>query len=555
MSDKTNASDRELLQEVQWRLCVEDETYFLTNFMVIPTPKRGRIKIPLRPAQEAAIEALVNYDLNIILKARQIGYTTIAYGHAFWDAFFHPDRPWLVVSTGETAAKKVIERLKVMYKSLPPWMRERGPKLVTDSKESIAFDNGSRIEALPSTAATGRGDAVYGVIFDEAAHMDKAEEVFGALDPLCYGPMLVISTAKGMGNWFHDKWLDSQTPDSEWHGLFFPWHAVESRDAAWYERTKRKYRGEEWLFYQEYPSTPEEAFARSGRPAVGDDLLAGQDWRVPDARYNYVPQMDGLGVWELWGEAEDSDVMLHVWEEPTVERHEDGRLIRPPNYTLFCDTAEGLDHGDYTAVTVWNANTDECVATLRTRYPIEDLGELLESLGYRYHTALIVVERNNHGMVPLVYLTKSAHYPRVFRMPKLARQIREEARRLDYGWITSTRTKPKMVADFIKGLRDGRIKLHDSRFRIESSTFVADGKGGYGATTGNHDDLVIAHLGGYQGVLDVGRYPIVWYDDTEPPVTVGEFLTLTSQTKSKPHPLDRKRGNSRSALPSVPWPS
>jgi hypothetical protein len=228
-----------------------------------------------------------------------------------------------------------------------------------------------------------------------------------------------------------------------------------------------------------------------------------------------------------------------------------------PNYVLFCDTAEGLEHGDYTAVTVWNANTDEMVATMQTRIPLDELGEMLASLGWWYHSALIGVERNNHGMVPLIYLQKQARYPRLFRMPKLAQQIREEARRLDYGWLTSTKTKPKMVIDFIKGLRDQHITIHEQRFLVESSTFVADGRGGYNATRGNHDDLVIATLGGWQMVLDVDRYPSIYFDDGPHNTTMGELLALSSQSPDQgDHFLDTafESVEDRPTLVAIDWP-
>ena len=522
---RLDVSDEALLHEAEWRLCAEDREYFARKYLKITVPKRGKIALHFRDAQSEFLTQIDETERVIVLKARQIGYTTAAVAYAFHDSFFNSDHPWLLVSTGEGPAKKTLRKVRIMFNGLPLWMKERGPQLVTDSMESMAWDNDSRIDSLPSTAASGRGDAVYGVIFDEAAFMQDAGSVYGALEPMTYGPLVVISTAHGMGNWFHDRWLDSQLDDSAWTPLFYPWSAVPDRDEEWYRTTALKYRGQEWLFYQEYPANPTEAFAKSGRPAIDPDLLEDQDYYPAPKRFNYDPFSE---TWHPWTEVEDHDITLHVWEEPTVERDENDRMKQLPNYVLFCDTAEGLEHGDYTAVTVWNANTDEMVATMQTRIPLDELGEMLASLGWWYHSALIGVERNNHGMVPLIYLQKHARYPRLFRMPKLAMQIRDESRRLDYGWLTSTKTKPKMVIDFIKGLRDQHITIHEQRFLVESSTFVADGRGGYNATKGNHDDLVIATLGGWQMVLDVDRYPSIYFDDGPHRTTMGELISLTS---------------------------
>jgi hypothetical protein len=238
-----------------------------------------------------------------------------------------------------------------------------------------------------------------------------------------------------------------------------------------------------------------------------------------------------------------------------VETDEEDRVIRLPNYVIACDPAEGLDHGDFTAITVWNANTNECVASMRSHVPIDELGDLLARLGYWYHNALIGIERNNHGMVPIVHLTKHDRYPRMYRMPKLGRQIRDEVRRLDYGWTTSSRTKPKMVADFIQGLREGHIEVHDERFLIESQTFVADGRGGYGATAQNHDDLMVATLIGWQLVRDVGSYPPIYFHDGPHITTFGEVMALVSQDPEPGFFLDDAMSPAPASrvLPAIDW--
>ncbi len=505
-------TDRQQVErELEWRRCAEDFTHFVLNYWHIPVPAKGATKLDfdVRPYQHEFAKVLCESELIVCLKARQIGLTTIAAAFAFWTAFFREDHLWFLVSAGEEAAKRAIARLKYGYSRLPVWMRERGPSVETWAAQNIAFSNGSGIEALPSTAAAGRGESVFGVIFDEAAHMTDAGSVFGALDPLCYGIFIVFSTAKGMGNFFHEKWLDSEQPGSVWTGVFYPWSAVPERDSDWYRRTKAKYAGQEWLFYQEYPSTPEEAFAKSGQVAISATLLEDQHWCEEQERWRWIGYERRF---ELMEDGEQDDVMLRVWEPPMVERDENGRAIRDPNYVIFCDTAEGLEHGDFNAVSVWNANTWEEVAVMETHLPIEYVGELLEELGYQYYTALILVERNNTGLVPVTYLSKDARYPRLYRMPDIG--TRKHARREErYGWYTSTTTKPKMIHDFTLALRRDQVTIHNERFRLQMQTFVRDGKGSYNATSGNHDDALIATLGGWQGVLDVGQYPTYFYDD------------------------------------------
>jgi hypothetical protein len=543
----------DLQREIEWRRCAADFTYFSKNYWKIPVPRMGAqlFDFDRRPYQHEYAALLQDLEGNLIgLKARQIGLTTEAVAYAFWTAFFRADHPWLLVSAGEDPAKRALGRVKYGYARLPAWMKERGPQLVSSSTTMIAFDNDSKIESLPATAAAGRGDSVYGVIFDEAAHMQDPASVYGALEPLCYGPFIVFSTAKGMGNWFHKIWLDSELDDSEWTGVFYPWSAVPERDADWYRRTQLKYRGEEWLFYQEYPSTPEEAFAKSGQVAISDALLASQPWEAPSHRYGYVAHDR---TWRELEPLEIDDVTLQVWEHPTVERDELGRVVRNPNYVIFCDTAEGLAHGDFNAVSVWNANTHEEVAAIETRFPIEYMGELLEALGYMYHTALIAVERNNTGLVPITYLSKDAGYPRLFRMPSYGK--RKHAQRTErYGWLTNVQTKPKMVTDFQGALRNEEVVMHNERFREQMKTYVRDGKGSFNSVEGNHDDVIIATLGAWQALLDIGEYPTYFYDDQAHIPTWGDVLSAgVGNIEAGVNPLETPIGGGRAPRQGYKW--
>jgi hypothetical protein len=272
----------QIQQELQFRLASKDPRFFFQNLYFIPVIGVGAKLFELRPFQDEVLQTLIDEDLMIGLKARQIGMTTVTAGFAFWDAFFNENHPWLLISKNEDGAKKMLARILYAYDRLPKWLRERrGHRLVSRTQTLITFENGSSIEALPSVASTGRGDSVYGAVMDEFAFMDYASEVFAAVEPLVYGKMILISTANGMGNRFHEVWVDSSETDSPWRGMFFPWHVVPERDDAWYDRRWLKYRGQEWKFFQEYPSSPEEAFAKSGRVAFTYDLLKDLQWREP----------------------------------------------------------------------------------------------------------------------------------------------------------------------------------------------------------------------------------------------------------------------------------
>ncbi len=495
--------------------CALSKEFFAENYYHIPVVGKGAELFNMRDYQRHISNEIEDSRLIIGLKARQIGWTTVGVFNAVHDVLFNPEHPWLFVSRTEDAAQKMLDKAKYAYFRLPGWMREELPKMESQTQSTLVFANGSRIESVPATGSTGRGDSVYGALLDECAFMEYAEEIWGAVEPLVYGPAMLFSTANGMGNFFHEIWLDSQRRDSVWQGIFFPWDVVETRDQDWYDHTRLSFRGREWLFYQEYPSSPEEAFAKSGRVAFTQESVQNCFREIEPAK---------ILRWNIGGEPDEiesidqADIPVVIYREPEVIRDEDGRPKWKPNYVVGADVAEGLEHGDWTYVTVWDVNTGEQVASCKSAIPVSYLDELLVELANYYYQALVVVERNNAGILPLDRLYRDHWYPRIYRMDKFGEmQLSDRSPR--YGWRTDQATKPKMVNDFAYALNEGEVLLHDPDFLLEAQTFVANGKGGYEATANNHDDVIMGSLVAWQGVLDSYKYEILWEDNVITPPT------------------------------------
>ncbi len=520
-------------REFQFKRADQEAMFFFKNFWQVMELGKGWELFDPWPHQPDIIERMeagcvTTGTRDIALKARQIGFTTIGCGVAFWDAFFTPDHPWLIVSQGLNESKKTLQK-KVLepYSRLPRWFRKRGPQIVRETAESIEFDNGSSITSIPSTASSGRGDAVWGTIFDEAAFMEDADSVFAALDPLTYGPMFMFSTANGMGDLFHQLYVAAGLDRSIWKRSFYPWSVVPGRDEQWYDNKTSVYVGREHLLAQEYPSTDIEAFLKSGRVAFPVEKMQNQFcWCEPEATYDLARINDidpDTFTLAKTGVGEPTPALaLHVWSEPHIERDEHGRVAREPNYVIGADIAEGLEHGDYNAIVVANAHTGDRVATVKAHVPIHMMGMILAALGYWYHNALLIVERNNTGLVPLEYL-RLASYPRLYRMEQLASQRRGD-RTPRYGWVTSSTSKPMLVHGYLNSIVTQTIELHDTRLLAEATTFLANGKGGFAANPPNHDDLIMADMITERGLADVMRFPPIFYDPEPGPPTFGELF-------------------------------
>lgn len=529
-SPEQKVSKLELHREMQWRLWQGSALDFIQDNLHVNVVGQGYRHEPLYPFQPKIVETMdeisADQGRHVFLKARQIGATTITSAYALWSILFHEDRPWLITSIGEAEAVETLStKVAQAYNALPAWVRKRGPKLVRDTYEVFGFDNGSSITAIPSTSKAGRSRAVYGVIMDEAGFQEYADELFGALDPMCYGPMIVLSTANGMGNWFHQIYQDAHHPDSAWSHSFYPWTEVPGRSDEWYEEMRKRYRSQPRLFAQEYPASPLEAFLKSGNTVYDLEVLRDEhDWGAPAFRYDLSmfqatdPSYSLIPV----DEAGERALELHVWQKPWIDRDEYGRVRKLPNYVVGSDVAEGIDGRDFSTMTVIDSETLEIVATVKAHIPIHDLGRYLFEVASWYHTALLGPERNAVGITPLVYLQDNG-YPRLYRMEKVA-EIKIGGRTVRYGFVTSHVSKPKAVHHLAKLLSDGECLLHDQRLYDEFTTYVSNKRGRFGAAPSNHDDLVSATIIAYQLAADVGRFPQIWFDDRTHPTTFDDVF-------------------------------
>ena len=278
----------ELRQEAEWRRCRRDETYFLENYWHIAHPAHGRILFGLRGAQSEALRRWSEHRYSLTLKARQIGWTTLVAAHQFWLAFFHDDQNIIDLSRTERESVLLLRKTKYGFKHLPVWIVERGPQSLMEHQQRMAFDNGSQITSMPSASDPARGESATLVVVDEWAFLPNPEEAWASIEPVADvgGRIIGLSTANGSGNFFHQLWNGASTGNNKFDAMFFPWSASEDRDEAWYEGKKDSMLP--WQLAQEYPTSPEDAFVRSGNPVFDIDVLDGMRVHVRQGVDGYL---------------------------------------------------------------------------------------------------------------------------------------------------------------------------------------------------------------------------------------------------------------------------
>jgi hypothetical protein len=455
-------------EELVWRKARSDPEFFASHYWWIRHPK-GRRLIELREPQRDALRKFATGDNWLTLKARQIGWSTITTLYAFW-VCLQPDKRVLLISKGEREATELLAMIRFGYERLPDWMHSR-IKLLNDNQTSMKFSNGSEITSLPSAANPGRGFSGSVVIVDEWAHLLNDEEAWASIEPVADigGQIIGLSTANGIGNWFHLNWEKAVRGENSFKTMFHSWRAVPERDEEWFAQKCRDMT--EWVRAQEYPNDPEEAFIKSGNVVFDVDALKaivpvkapdGSLFRLAQRAYEYRHGGGPLKIWD--GPLED-----HV-------------------YVIGADVAEGLGHGDASSAHVIDVGERKVVAHWHGRYDTDMFADELYALGIFYFGCLLGVEANNHGHSVIQSLRRLS-YPRLYRRRSSATQVAKQVTP-QYGWWTSKESKAVMVDDLARVIRVGELEVLCEDTIRELKTFARDDKGRMGGQP--FDDRVMS---------------------------------------------------------------
>jgi hypothetical protein len=155
--------------------------------------------------------------------------------------------------------------------------------------------------------------------------------------------------------------------------------------------------------------------------------------------------------------------------------------------------AEGLEHGDYSVLTVLDAEASPRpvqVLTLRGHRPPDVFAEKLAAVAQLY-PGLYGIERNNHGLATILACQR-------LRMRGLHHEkpvISPEGVELEPGkpgWCTSASSKTVIIDGLEQPLRLFQIELRDPGMLDELRIYRTHPDGKTGAPSGRCDDRVMA---------------------------------------------------------------
>jgi len=465
-----NNPSKKSLQDIireEYKKCLTDPVYFMRKYVKIQHPIRGTIAFDLYPFQATTLQEYADHDFSIVLKSRQMGISTLVAAYSLWLMIFHKDKNVMIISIKQEVSKEIVSKVRFANDHLPSWMKVECKE---DNRLSLKLANGSNIVATSSSTSAGRSAALSLLIIDEAAFVEKAEEIWAAAQPTLStgGKAILLSTPNGVGNFFHKMWVQAEEGRNKFHPIKLPWFLHPERDQNW--------RNEQDRVSENLKKTAQELdcdFLSSGTNVIDLVLL---DWYKKSIMSEPIEKRGiDAGYW--------------VWEYPDYTK----------SYIVSADVARG-DGEDYSACHVLNMVTMEQVAEYKGHIGTKDFGNMLVSIATDYNGAILIVEREGIGWATLQQII-DREYPNTFYGSadlkyvdvehQLTNKYSAEDKKLVPGFATTLRTRPIIVDNMAKYFVEKAVTIHSKRTYSELETFIwVNGKGA--AAEGYNDDLIMA---------------------------------------------------------------
>lgn len=496
------ARTKDLVAEI--KRCKVDPVYFIENYVKIQHATRGTLPFKMFDFQRNSIEDFKNHRFNIVLKSRQLGYTTVTAAFCLWAAMFNTDKAIIVVSTDLATAKTFFRKVAFAWEKLPKFFKVF-INVETKTKQEIGFSNGSFVKAIPTGDAAGRSEALSMLVVDEAAFIPGFEELYSQVYPTLStgGRCVILSTPGPKGNKYHQLWEDAEAKRNEFNAIKLPWHVHPDRDEKWYHQTLRNMGAAK--FEVEFNCSFEGAEDNFFKPELIDKVSSAVE--MPLATDD-----------ETW-----------IWKAPQ-EGHK---------YVIGADVARG-DGGDYSTLHVVDVETGEVVVEDRRHENPREFA--LRSIRYakEYNSALIAPESNTFGYMMISAIRdegyQNVYFQRVenWRKAQTGNFLPERA-----GFSTQRESRNAALIRLEEFLDDGFLKIKSQRFLDEMQTFILkptkSGAMKPAAIKGKHDDLIMSLAIASVVIYQVKNGSHAEYLDFDEVYEVNKsFLNAVERAKNQP---------------------
>jgi hypothetical protein len=438
----------------------KDPAYFINNYARISHPMHGLIAFNTYDFQTSLIDDFTDNRFTVILKARQLGISTITAAYVAWMMMFHRDKNVLVIATKFGTAANLVKKVKAIHRHLPDWLKIAS--IAIDNRTSFELTNGSQIKASSTSSDAGRSEALSLLVIDEAAHVDGLEELWTGLYPTLStgGRCIALSTPNGVGNWFHSTYIKSEAGENDFYSVKLPWDVHPDRDQEWFEKeTKNMSRRQ---IAQELQCN----FNMSGETVFHPEDLELMEASLCEPKYK-------TGF----------DRNLWIWEE----------YAPGSTYMISADVARG-DGQDYSTFHIFKLETNEVVAEYQGKATPDLFADVLYEAGKEFGNCMIVVENNSVGWGVLSKLEEKS-YPNLYYSKKSTHEHVEsyqaDSAGVIPGFTTSSKTRPLIISKLEELIRNKLINIRSRRLFNEMKTFVWE-NGKPQAMKKHNDDLIMA---------------------------------------------------------------
>ncbi len=478
----------------------------------------------------------------VIIKARREGVSTEIQGWLFQKATTNPYRTGMVVSHEQDSADEIAEISRRFWELLPDGKRPSIPGSKLPHTKTLVFDKlRSKIKIETAMDVNiGRSMALDYIHASEVAFWRNAETLMLGLlqcvDDRDLDTMVVIeSTANGIGGYFYNVVQKALNGENDYELVFLPWFIddryqlvppadfVATREEEkvrtlytfegqkitltdgqlyWRRHTiDNKCNGDQTKFRQEYPGSVDEAFVYSGNTRFDQDTLKEIESEArPHIFKGFLheePAKDGF-TYKL--EKNDKGY-LSIYEKP----------VHQGQYVFFADVSEGIDvtdkETDYSCIDILRCDTMEQVAHWHGKLPPEKFQEEVLALARYYNDAFGTPEKNSIGHGVVAWLKDQ--YSKIYIRMKHDRNGNPTTK--EFGWRTTTTTKPIMIKGLAGAILDKEIKINNPGTFEELRRFSTI-NGELRAPDGLHDDRVISLAGAVQMYIHWYSKPV----DDEP---------------------------------------
>lgn len=508
------------------------------------------------------------YYRHIILKARQLGFTTFIDLWILDEILFNTNRDALIIAHTITDATEIFDK-KIDYaiRNMSEEVKGASFKLVRNSakKIQVVVDYGPEQGSTSGiqVSSSGRSGTYFYIHISEFAKLclmypQKAKEVETGTFPAVPfdGNIFIESTAEGMAGRFYEIFNEGwpvrktittmksrviflphfynwQYDDAEMDKITecIPTNQMEMCEIDWAEyQTLHSLTDKEITYYymkwlqmggknstdavhklhQEFPTTPEEAFLSTGQTYFPTAKVYSQmQTALPGTRGEFSMNDKGDVIFQ-----EHSSGDFEMFEKP--ERNQ--------RYIIGGDTSEGLAHGDKQILYVLKHKSEECVGVYRSSVPPDEYIDVAFLVGKYYNWALLAIESNKDGLWVNDGLDKKGYVNLYYR--KVFDDITKQVTKF-FGWKTTSATRPFSLAA-LKAVFLRKNTGFPMAILTEMVTFLRNAKGRPEALAGKFDDVVMAASIAYAVLQEQGKY--VDTTSTQTDFSLGKAMFDEDQT-------------------------